>query len=250
MRTIKKILTELGVSEKEASVYIHMIQGIRDAKDLLKITDFKRPTLYYVLTSLEKRGLVKRQLIGGTKKYIPENPEVLIHLAKKKALEMEELEKSLLELLPTLVKQKIEKPNVSLFEGHEAVKSVIMSTLYTKNHHIDCIAPSNNFFFGVGEHFVKKYVEERRKRKISTRNLWEEKIASLEINDLYRDISSIRVLPKIMKGKWKTTIFIHDHDTLYVSSYDNAYAILIKSEEHAEMMRCIFDGLWHGSTDD
>lgn len=243
-------LQKLGLTPSEITVYLRMVAGAKSARDLMKTTKLKRPTIYYALNSLEKRGLVSKSGKESDFTFTLSPFERLVAIAREQEDEAVELTEQIGELIPNLTSSPtstIEKPGVSFFEGIDAVKHIVMDIMYTKDRHVDVIAPEKNFFWGVGEDFLRKYIEERRKRNITTRNLWEAEIAPKHFRQYYSSFSKIRILPAVMKSKFKTTIFLFDDKTLYVSSYENCYAILVVSKEHKETLTALFEGLWYGS---
>lgn len=240
-------LKKLGLTESETTVYLRMIAGARTALDIIKTTKMKRPTVYYALNSLEKRGLVSKSGKLADFTFTLSPFERLLAIAKEKEDEAATLTEQIGELIPNLSStpsNQLEKPAVSFFEGVDAVKHVVMDVMYTKDRKVDLVVPENTFFWGFGEPFLRKFIEERRQRNITTRNLWEAEIKSQDFKQYYSDLSMVRMLPEVMAGKFKTTIFLFDDKTLYVSSYENAYAILVASQEHTDTMRALFEGLW------
>lgn len=240
-------LQKLGLTESEITVYLRMAAGALSARDLIKTTKMKRPTIYYALNSLEKRGLVSKSGKEGDASFKLAPFERLMAIAKEKENEAMYLTEQISELIPSLISlpsSKMEKPAVSFYEGVEAVKHVIMDIMYSKNKKVDVIAPAKNFFWGVGEEFLRKYIEERRRRNIKARNLWEVEIDAMEFKKYYSDFSEVRMVPKSMEKKFSTTIMLFDDKTLYVSSYENAYAILVTSQEHNDTLSALYDGLW------
>jgi hypothetical protein len=96
--------------------------------------------------------------------------------------------------------------------------------------------------------FVRdRFVQERNRRKITTRNLWEREISKKTFKEYYEERSDVKIIPEIMHNRFETSIFIYDDKTLYISSKKNCYAILITSEEHTKTMSAIFDGIWSDS---
>jgi sugar-specific transcriptional regulator TrmB len=224
-----------------------MVAGARNAADIIKTTKMKRPTVYYALNSLEKRGLVSKSGKQADPTFALAPFERLLAIAKEKEDEAATLTEQIGELIPDLSAKpsaRIEKPAVSFFEGVDAVKHVVMDIMYAKSKKVNLIVPENTFFWGFGEPFLRKFIEERRQRNITTRNLWEAEIKSKDYKQYYSDLSKVRMLPEIMRKKFKTTIFLFDDKTLYVSSYDNCYAILVASQEHTDTMDALFEGLW------
>jgi hypothetical protein len=150
-------------------------------------------------------------------------------------------------VLETTASPKDQKPTVAFFEGVDAVKNVIMEMLYCKGKEIHSIVPKENFFWEIGQDFVELFVEERVRRSIKTKNLWEASISKELMKQYYDGLSQVRILPHVMHGHFKTTIFMYDDKTLYVSSKNNSYCVLMTSEEHTETMQACFDGLWGAS---
>ena len=243
-------LLSLGLSDSEVTIYLAMVSGARTARDLGKVTQLKRPTVYYALSCLEKRGLVSKSGLEGDKRFSLEPLERLTIIAEEKARESAKLTENIEALIPTLtadISPANQRPVVSFFEGVEAVQHVIMEMLYCRNKQIYSVVPDHNFFWQIGPDFVQAYIDERRSRKIKTKNLWESPITTKLIKQYYEGFSEVRILPKAMKGKFKTTVFLYDDKTLYISSMQNAYCVLIRSQEHHDTMRAWFDGLWSGS---
>jgi len=241
-------LKKLGLAESEITVYLRMIAGALTARDLLKTTKMKRPTIYYALNSLEKRGLVSKSGKDTDFTFTLAPFERLMAIAKEQEDEAVRLTEHIGELLPNFISMgtgtRIEKPQVSFFEGIDAVKHVVMDVMYAKTRKVNLIVPDKTFFWGFGEEFLRKYIEERRSRNITTRNLWEMKIDPIEFKRYCSTFSETRLLPHVMKGTFKTTIFLFDDKTPYVSSYENCYAILVSSKEYHETISALFEGLW------
>lgn len=248
MQNPRETLARLGLVDSEIKVYLAMLGGARKVAEIMKTTRQKRPTVYYALAKLAERGLL-RKTGRADEPYQPEPAERLRTVAENRVKEAGEIAKEIDGLIPHLGPKsgRLEKPQVAFYEGVEAVKNVIMETLYCKDRHIDSIAPRDNFFWGIGQSFAASYVAERARRKIKTRNLWEAPIDPKRMREQdYRGLSEIRVLPKVMHGRFSTTVFLFDDKTLYISSLKNAYALLVTSQEHHDAMTAMFDGLWGG----
>ena len=101
MQEPRKHLLDLGLSDSEVTVYLAMISGARTARDLVKTTHLKRPTTYYALGCLEKRGLIGKTGLEGDKKLFLEPIEKLAVIAKEKALEISKLQNNIDEVIAT-----------------------------------------------------------------------------------------------------------------------------------------------------
>jgi len=247
MNEPSKQLASLGLTDSEVTVYLAMVSGARTARDLVKATGLKRPTVYYAIGCLEKRGLVGKTGKDGDGKIFLEPVAKLQSLADDQLRESARLHESISELVPFLMSQTTsmdQKPTVAFFEGQEAVKRTIMDMLYCKSRQVDSIVSKENFFWQVGQDFVERFVSERKRRGIHTKNMWDTVVDPKIIQKYYPAPSEIRIVPPVMSGKFNTTIFLYDDKTLYVSSLRNSYCVLITSQEHHDTMHAWFDAIW------
>ena len=241
---ITKILEEIGLAAAEASVYMALLDGAQSAQELMKLSREKRPTVYYSLNSLEKRGLVSKTGKEYGNKFQLESLSKLEELVQKnirKQTELLDKTQSFKEFYSKNTPTK--KSLVSYFDSAETVKAAIFNTLYSKDKVIRSIVPAQNFFHEMGKPFVEEYVKEKTKRKIKTVALWED-IPNRKLIEEYYEQSDIRQLPVDMHNSFDTTIFIYDDKTLYVSPKSEQYAVLIQSAAHTKMMRAVFDNVW------
>jgi sugar-specific transcriptional regulator TrmB len=246
MADISTLLTQLGLSSSEIDVYLAMVEGSASAREIVKLTRRKRPTVYYALNALWQRGLISKVGTESSEAGFRLEPLTnLQDLADERTRAAGKLSAQVKELIPSMATgTSSEKPHVAFFEGVDAVKTRIMYTLYSRSRFIYSIVPKTNFFWQIGEDFVKSYVEERVSRGIKTRNLWESGANKELLDKYYRGMSTVKLLPKEMRGIFTTTIFFYDDKTLYVSSKKNSYCILIQSAEHFSMMKALFEGIW------
>jgi sugar-specific transcriptional regulator TrmB len=195
MQEPRKHLLELGLSESEVTVYLAMISGVHRARDLVKVTRMKRPTVYYALGCLEKRGLLSRTGQAGDKAFTLEPIEKLSVIAKEQALESAKRQEQIDALVPMLAATHApqgDRPTVAFFEGADAVKNTIMEMMYSKTGHINSVVPKENFFWQVGQEFVELFIEERLRRGITTRNLWEAPVNKDLMAQYYEGVSEVR----------------------------------------------------------
>lgn len=251
MNEPRKQLELLGLTDSEITVYLAMVSGSMTARDIIKATGLKRPTVYYAIGCIEKRGLVSKTGKEGDGKFFLEPISKLERLSEEKLRESAALHEAVVNLVPFLESQHTitdQKPMVAFFEGMQAVEQVIMEMLYCKKKQIDSIVPKENFFWQVGPDFVSKFVNERRRRNIHTNNIWQVVVEPEIIEKYYPAPSQIRVAPPSMSHAFHTSIFLYDDKTLYVSSKKNGYAILITSQEHQDTMCAWFNAVWSTAT--
>lgn len=249
-KTPQALLQRIGLSEAEISIYSALLsKGAMSANELVRVSGGKRPTVYYAIRQLLDRGLVREIPSSGVKRFQAEPPESIHRMLDTRAMELDQIRLEVDEMLPFFkaTTAGIERPHVTFIEGVNAMKQAVMETLYIRSRHIDTIAPKDNFFWQIGQEFSQAYIDERVRRKITTRNLWEEPLKPEILTRSYKGRSNIRIMPSMMHGKFSSTVFIYDDTVMYISSVSSAYIVRIQSAEHAAMMRAIYDGLWEGS---
>lgn len=248
MTTPKDVLISLGLTSTEAEIYICMMNNIRTAKEIIKYTNLKRPTVYYALTNLEHRGLISKKNNHLDHEYAVSSLDVLSGLAEKKRLESESIVEEVSMMIPSLknkMADKDSKPSVAFYEGIETVKNILLSTAYCKGKSIKTIIPKDSFFWQLEDkHFINEYVDRRVRNGVKTQSLWEKKLDDKIFSKFYKNISDIKLLPSNMHNAFSTSVFIYDDKVMYISSIENAYCIIVTSAEHCEMMSALFEGLW------
>lgn len=245
---VVKILNEIGLPSAEVSVYMSLLEGSKSVMEVMKNTSEKRPTVYYSLNSLEKRGLVSKTGKDYGNKFQLEPIDKLLELINNNIRKQNDLldrAKKIKNFYP--VNKSNNKVIISHYDSFASIKSAIFYSLYSKNKTIRTIVPGSNFFHQIGADFVEKYVKEKVVRNIKTKALWED-IPSKSVIDKYYVNSEVRQIPTDMHNSFETTIFIYDDKTLYVAPKIENYAVLIQSKEHSNMMNAVFDNIWNNSS--
>lgn len=123
----EQFLEEVGLSEKEAKVYLALLQVDRDTiPDLSKRTGVNRTTVYPVLESLQKKGLVSEVQEGKKVTYMAEPPERLETFVERQKVVFEEKAARLKDMIPqikSIQRESGERPVVKYFEGRDGAIS-------------------------------------------------------------------------------------------------------------------------------
>src|SRR3989344_6559137 len=129
-------LIKLGLNKNEARIYFAGLQyGTFSASDIAAKAKIKRSTAYLSLDNLVKLGLASEILDTRKKLYKVESPDKLEKLTKRmkrKAVEAELLLTTLLPILSELPKRSVEEPLVSLHEGMNGIKNVLLDISSSK----------------------------------------------------------------------------------------------------------------------
>ena len=122
---LENSLIDLGFDEREASVYVSLLQV--DTASVIQIarkTDINRSTVYTVLDSLAKKGLVSEVRVGKKIHYQAEKPERLETYVEQQQLLLAEQSKRLKDIIPmlkTVSRETGERPVVKYFEGRSGI---------------------------------------------------------------------------------------------------------------------------------
>lgn len=115
------------MNEKEAAVYLALLQV--DSASVVSLADktkIKRPTVYVVLETLAKKGLVSEVQIGNKTHFAAESPERLETYVERQKVLLEEKSKRLKDIIPEIKgiqRKEGERPIIKFFEGRDGVVS-------------------------------------------------------------------------------------------------------------------------------
>ncbi len=248
MNDLSTLLGHLGLSESEILLFQALLnKGNCTAQELIKITQIKRPTAYYALRQLIDKGLIFKIPTFGKEKYQAHDPQQIHTLIKIKREEIDALGKEADDVIRAMKKDQKQYsgiPQVFFYEGLANMKLAISETIYCRSGHIDSIAPANNFFWEVGQEFSGRYIQDRVARGITTRNLWEKPLEPEILLRSYKGLSQVRILPETMRGAFATTTFLYDDCVMYISSKENGYVLVVRSQEHYDLMKAMYETLW------
>lgn len=112
-------LKNLGLSEKEAKIYLALLQlGPSTPYQIAKKAELKRPTAYVIAEELVEKGLIVHVPGENKKRYIARTPDAFIEERETKLKEA----KAILPELRSFQKGAAEKPSILYFEGAEGIR--------------------------------------------------------------------------------------------------------------------------------
>lgn len=124
---LEKYLEEIGLSEKESQIYLALLQVDSESiQDIAKRTGINRTTVYPVLETLEKKGLVSEVQKGKKVEYVAAPPERLETFVERQKVVLQERSERLKDIIPqikSIQREAGEKPVVKFFEGREGAIS-------------------------------------------------------------------------------------------------------------------------------
>jgi len=233
-----KILTNLGLNDKEAKVYLSCIKiGTAPVSKIAEDSKLNRVTTYDILEKLKKRGLVSHFTKKKTAYFTSISPDVLVD-------EFERRTNDLRKSLPALKRLTGETvhPRVRYFEGLEGIKIIYADTLSSKT---DILNYSNSHEIRARwPNYDKEYVAKRAAKQIFLKEICpkDEEGEIVKANDK-KYHRKTKLIPK-ENFDFTNEINIYDDKVSIVSFKDELIGMIIESAEIASSQRAIFNLLW------
>src|ERR1041385_3599766 len=128
MKMLARDLGKLGLSDKEALVYLASLElGPSPVQIISRKAEVNRATTYVMIEALLQKGLMSTFEKGKKVMYTAEKPERLhriVHTERAAVDEKEQVVKRLLPELEALSNAAGERPKVSFYEGIEGLEAM------------------------------------------------------------------------------------------------------------------------------
>ena len=246
---MEQLLIKLGLSDKEAKVYLACLELGEDTVQNISIkSKVNRATTYVIIEKLLKLGLVSLADKDKTK-YVAENPEELDNILKEQEEAIEKKRNSLKESLTQLMavyNKNRDKPIVRYFEGADGLEALDRygNDKYSNINEALGFAPIDL----IEESFPqrrRKAVDERVKHNIKSRVIYTHKNGEIENFDNKKELRESVYLPR-NKFPLNSAIQIYPNWGVKFFNYNNNrfFGVLVESSELSEAMKLIFELSW------
>lgn len=235
-------LKDIGLTQKEAAVYLTMlVLGERSISDIARIADIKRTTVYSMIESLRKQGLIISKIRGFKTVYIAESPEKLnTFLEDKKRI----FEKSLPNFLE-LYHLEGQTGFIKKYEGLESVKTVYENILRESRPKDDYLVMANQEkWIDIAKTFFERFIEKRSKIGMESKFLFQESDIAKHYKKFQKNWSSeIKILPH--RVVLDTNIIVTQNKVIFQKLMEPISAIVIEDKDIANTYRGIFNVIWN-----
>jgi sugar-specific transcriptional regulator TrmB len=239
--TYKK-LEQLGLSEKEARVYVALLSfgEMVGSGKVITATALHGQFVYTALASLEEVGLVRVATIRGRKKFAANSPTGLTALIDRKKTLADEVAQDLLKL-----SGKEHVQDFQVFQGRDAYIANEFTELKraSEGETWRILGGSGDSFMELLGHELELYDEMRKSKRINILYLSTEP----NKNTLPREVAhrpdfSVRSIKGYTKNNTNTLI---RPESVSINSFANpVLAYYLYSKETAEGYQNFFDALW------
>ena len=241
---IYKGLVSVGFSEKEASVYMALLElGKRTASPIAAAAGINRTTAYNILGALVSKGLVSVSGKEPLQEYVAESPDKIIKLVSDELGEKQAELKRAEELLPQLksMHNVSDRPMVRFYEGKQGLEQAYEDTL-TSHETILAYANVDDMHRALPDYFPR-YYRRRTKAGVHIRAIIPSNSAGLERVSKDTEEGRESALVPIDQVYFSPEIDIYDNKVM-IASWREKLGIIIESKEIAEAMKTIYKMAW------
>ena len=216
--------------------------GQSSAQQIAKNANLPRTSVYSVLQTLVKRGVVGKTLVRGKTRFLAESPGKLLSL-------LEQMKTDLKEALPELearFNKNEKKPKILFYEGKGAVQKVYDDTLVEKPDEI--LEWNTDSYFDFEKHQVDPaYIAKRMELNIKAKRIagegskWHTKHKHYDDSELSETV----IIPRDVFWP-EIEVNIYNNKIAFLN-YAEEMSVIIESKAIAEAMRQAYELSWIGA---
>ncbi len=242
MNNTKKLI-ELGLTAKEAEVYLTLLQsGDATADQLAKSSKLNRSTTYVQIKALIEYGLVSSFKRGKKTYFAAESPNNLVRILelKKQKIMLQEVE--ITTLVPELLKifgSSVDRPVVRVFEGKEGLVSMRSSILDSGTKKILSAFSFDSMSKIFTDEELMAFSNKRAGKNIESQVMYKK---------VGNDIPSVppQKIRRIDEANFPfgADIYIYNDTVSFASTKDQVVGVSITNADIAKSMRALYETVW------
>lgn len=248
---IEERFRELGFTENELKVYLSLAEaGKASAGILARRAKIPRTTVYAVLASLVRRGLIASHEQEATTLYSANAPGALMRIVEQEKLEVRRKEQRVQELVdmvkPFFRRKQFSVPRIRFFEGEANINSMLYDNVDAWR---ESAKSFDSTWWGYQDHtFVEKYLpwlehvwgtwtESEKVCLLSQDAPVEQRVAGRRPGRVIRPISRTF---QFTSSVW----VVGDYIVLIMSRSEPQYAFMLHDTVFSGNLRAVFQLLW------
>lgn len=244
-------LIKLGLSEKEAKVYLAALELAQDTvQNISKKAGVNRPTTYVILDSLTKLGLVYTIEEAGKTKYCANSPKELELILNRRQKKIAEDQEELLDTMPqleALFNSSGTKPAIRYYAGYEGQIAMREDASLTVDEVIYSFVDLDNL-----RHAFPKYSSEQERGRVSKKRASKVIFTSDQGKEANQDDKEMmresRYIPKDLFPLGGSVTIHPQNFRIYISIYkDQFLGIVIDSKDISDMFFSIWKLSWEAA---
>lgn len=254
-------LLSLGLSEKEAKLYLTLLEvGPNPVSSIARKAGITRTTAYAALETLKEKGLVSAIEQGGIQQFAPVEAEKLEEYAKmqqEKAEENYDRIKTIVPQLKLLTGDLVMAPKVKYFEGTEGIKTIYNDTIdvlknLPKSQRVKYSYSSAPIVSHQLRNFLDNYIKLRKKNHIDVKVILPEGDSSRDYQKKSKqNFAEVKIMPPDISLEFHSEVNIYGNKICVMSlNSDRLHGAIIESPEIASTFRTIFEITWRACKKD
>ena len=247
---LKKYLEQLGLSAKEACVYLASLElGASPVQKIAQQAKINRATTYVIIESLAKKGLMSTVEKGAKVFFTAEDPANLSSLLLKQKKDIEEKEKVLSHMLPELdilFKTTGDRPVVRFFEGLEGTRTIRRELLKIKSKKVYGVEILDNLYRAFPKH-EDELARKRIKKGIDSKMIYTSSSGKVENATSKEKRRVARFVPFDLFGDTGVSLSVYDNKVSITKYKDSLGGVLIEDEKISQFMEKLFELAWDGA---
>ena len=246
MKALARDLEKLGLSEKEALVYLASLEsGPAPVQAIALKAEVNRATTYVMIEALTQKGLMSSFDKGKKTMFTAEKPERLHRIVHHERASVDEKEATIKKILPDLeavLAASGERPKVSFYEGEEGLEAMRETLFESRIEGMEDFVSYDDLAQHLSVESWKKHGERLSKKKIKGRTIY---TADKPVNpqEHTKDLWEFRRIPKD-KFPMHGELTVYGNKVSMVALKGKLIGVVIESKEMALMIRTMFDLAW------
>jgi len=234
---LQSVLQQLGLHEKEAMVYLALLQmGTASVPAISIKAGTKRPTTYLILEELRMKGLVTLLPKKVRALYTAQSPQKLLEEQREKE---ETIQRNMPELM-AIYNSKKEKPKVTYYQGEDHIVELYDEIFKEK---------SILFYGSIGSisatvfEKIKGYIERIEKENLDVREVLQADQKSIRYAQENRSQNhQIKIASE--NFLFPTDNMIFGNKVAIITYKDTPMAVVIESNDVVETYKSLFEIAW------
>lgn len=242
MSSLRSSLISLGLTEKEARVYLALVQlGESVVYAIADKAELKRPTTYVILNELVRKGYAKRIPRARKQLYFPVSPDEVFSLARER---LRECEHALPELRALAKGAGEKKVRTTYYAGQEQVLGAFLDTLNYANGEM-CGWLSDQPWRSTGG--SGWWYDEYRPRRLA-QNIYNRfivpNVGSFAEYATEEGVQKEVYIEHDPSFRPKTDIMLYGDDHTLITSFEEKMGLIIESKLIHDTFLAIFERQW------
>lgn len=238
---LMRVLTDLGLTQNESEVYLTSLSlGPTTILSIAKGSQIRRTTVYAVVESLKKKGLIHIEPRGFKQLYAAEHPEKLETMLETKRLTL----KKVLPKFAALYNLKGKESTIRYYEGLASIKTIydtILEPLRPKDDYL--VIGDVQKFFNMDKPYFEGFLQKRIKSGVKARLIVTDSEQSRYMQKYSRNMShEVRILPK--GATFSVDVMIVPQRVTIFNLENPLSAVSIENESMIHIHKQLFEIIW------